>query len=49
MRNMAHFIGQGKFTSIIERGYPFFEFPDAVCYVDAGHAAGKIVVEMPVH
>ncbi len=36
----------GKLKSVIERRYPLSETADAVRYVEAGHASGKIVITM---
>ncbi|MCU0480686.1 MAG: zinc-binding dehydrogenase, partial [Anaerolineae bacterium] len=37
-------IEAGKITPIIDRCYPFSELPQAVAYVEKGHARGKVVV-----
>jgi NADPH:quinone reductase-like Zn-dependent oxidoreductase len=34
----------GKVTPVIDRTYPFDQIPDAVRYVEAGHAQGKVVI-----
>jgi NADPH:quinone reductase-like Zn-dependent oxidoreductase len=31
---------------VIDRSYPFGEIPAATAYVEAGHASGKVVVEV---
>lgn len=34
----------GKVTPVIDRTYPFDQIPDAVRYVEDGHARGKVVI-----
>jgi NADPH:quinone reductase-like Zn-dependent oxidoreductase len=34
----------GKVTPVIDRTYPVAEVPDAVRYLQTGHARGKVVV-----
>lgn len=43
---LAELLEAGKIRSVVEMCYPFEELPDALRYVDAGHARGKIVVTM---
>ena len=37
----------GKLTPVIDRQYPLAEIPEAMRYVEAGHAHGKVVLNMP--
>lgn len=37
-------IEQGKVTPVIDRCYPFAETAEAIRYVEAGHAKGKVIV-----
>jgi NADPH:quinone reductase-like Zn-dependent oxidoreductase len=39
-------IEAGKVTPVIDRRYPFAEVPEAVRYLEEGHARGKVVVNM---
>ncbi|MGH2386283.1 MAG: zinc-binding dehydrogenase [Candidatus Limnocylindria bacterium] len=34
----------GKVKPVIDRTYAFHEIPEAVRYVEAGHAQGKVVI-----
>jgi NADPH:quinone reductase-like Zn-dependent oxidoreductase len=34
----------GKLRPVIDRTYPFEETPDAIAYVETGHARGKVIV-----
>ena len=36
----------GKVTPVIDRTYPLGEVPEAIAYVEEGHARGKVVVAM---
>ena len=33
-----------KITSVIDRSYPLAELPDAIRYLEEGHARGKVVI-----
>jgi NADPH:quinone reductase-like Zn-dependent oxidoreductase len=37
-------VDTGKVTPVIDRAYPLAETPEAIRYVEAGHARGKVVV-----
>jgi NADPH:quinone reductase-like Zn-dependent oxidoreductase len=39
-------IEAGKVTPVIDRRYPFAEVPEAVRYLEEGHARGKVVVNV---
>jgi len=41
---LAELIEAGKVTPVIDRTYPLIEAPDAIRYLEEGHAAGKIVI-----
>ena len=34
----------GKMTPVIDRRYPLNEVPEAIRYLEAGHARGKVVI-----
>jgi NADPH:quinone reductase-like Zn-dependent oxidoreductase len=36
----------GKVTPIIDRRYPLSEVPEAIRYLEAGHARGKVVIQI---
>jgi NADPH:quinone reductase-like Zn-dependent oxidoreductase len=36
----------GKIKSVIDRSYPLAEVPDAIRYVETGHAKGKVVITL---
>lgn len=41
---MKELIDAGKVTPVIDRCYPLAEVPDAIRYLEAGHAQGKVVI-----
>lgn len=41
---LTELIDAGTVTPVIDRTYPLIEAPDAIRYLEAGHAAGKIVI-----
>ncbi len=36
----------GKVTPVIDRTYPLREIPDAIRYLEEGHARGKVVINV---
>jgi NADPH:quinone reductase-like Zn-dependent oxidoreductase len=36
----------GKVTSVIDRRYPLTQVPEAIRYLEAGHARGKVVIDV---
>ena len=43
---LAGLLESGKVTPVIDRTYPLAEVPDAIRYLELGHARGKVVVEV---
>jgi NADPH:quinone reductase-like Zn-dependent oxidoreductase len=41
---LKEFIESGKITPVIDRTYPLSETPEAIRYLDEGHARGKVVI-----
>jgi NADPH:quinone reductase-like Zn-dependent oxidoreductase len=41
---LTQLIGAGSLTPVIDRTYPLMEAPDAIRYLEEGHARGKIVI-----
>jgi NADPH:quinone reductase-like Zn-dependent oxidoreductase len=41
---LKELIEAGKVTPVVDRTYPLEQVPDAVRYLEAGHASGKVVV-----
>jgi NADPH:quinone reductase-like Zn-dependent oxidoreductase len=41
---LVELIEAGKLTPIVDRAYPLSEAPEAIRYLEAGHARGKVVV-----
>jgi NADPH:quinone reductase-like Zn-dependent oxidoreductase len=36
----------GKVTPVIDRSYPLSDVPEAIRYLEEGHARGKVVISM---
>lgn len=36
----------GKVRAVIDRRYPLAQVPEAIAYVEAGHARGKVVIDV---
>ncbi|MGI8431812.1 MAG: NAD(P)-dependent alcohol dehydrogenase [Chthoniobacterales bacterium] len=43
---LAELMASGKVKTVIDRTYPFSQAPDALRYVEKGHARGKIVINV---
>jgi NADPH:quinone reductase-like Zn-dependent oxidoreductase len=43
---MAELMQSGKVTAVIDRRYPLTEVPQAVAYVEEGHARGKVIINL---
>jgi NADPH:quinone reductase-like Zn-dependent oxidoreductase len=43
---LARLVEAGKVRPVIDRTVPF-EVPDAITYVEEGHARGKVVISVP--
>jgi NADPH:quinone reductase-like Zn-dependent oxidoreductase len=43
---LAGLLAAGQISSVIDRTYPFSETPEAMRYLGAGHARGKIIIRM---
>jgi NADPH:quinone reductase-like Zn-dependent oxidoreductase len=41
---LAELVESGKITPVIDRTYPLSETPEAIRYLEAGHAQGKVVI-----
>ena len=41
---LTEFIDAGKITPVLDRTYPLSAVPDAIHYLEAGHANGKVVI-----
>jgi NADPH:quinone reductase-like Zn-dependent oxidoreductase len=44
LRLLKQFIEDGKLTPIIDTTYPLAEVPEAIRYLEEGHAQGKVVI-----
>jgi NADPH:quinone reductase-like Zn-dependent oxidoreductase len=36
----------GKVTPVIDRRYSLSEVPEAICYLEQGHARGKVIINV---
>ena len=43
---LKELIEAGKVTPVIDRTYPLSEVPEAIRYLEAGHARGKLVIRV---
>ena len=43
---LAALMATGKVTPVIDRRYPLHEVPEAIRYLEEGHARGKVVINM---
>jgi NADPH:quinone reductase-like Zn-dependent oxidoreductase len=41
---MSDLVGDGKLAPVVDRTYPLREAPEAIAYLETGHARGKVVV-----
>jgi NADPH:quinone reductase-like Zn-dependent oxidoreductase len=41
---LGELIESGKLTPVIDRTYPLAEVPEAIRYLEEGHARGKVVI-----
>jgi NADPH:quinone reductase-like Zn-dependent oxidoreductase len=46
LEHLSELIESGKLHPEVERRYPFDELPDAIAYLEEGHARGKVVVRI---
>jgi len=44
LTELANLMESGKVTPVIDRTYPLTEAPEAIAYLEKGHARGKVVV-----
>lgn len=47
LRTLKEMIEAGKVRPVIDRRYPLAEVPEAIAYVERGHARGKVVISVP--
>lgn len=43
---MRELLETGKVAPVIDRRYPLSDVPDAIRYLEEGHARGKVVITM---
>ena len=43
---IADLMQTGKVTPVIDRQYPLDQVPDAVAYIEEGHARGKVIIDI---
>jgi NADPH:quinone reductase-like Zn-dependent oxidoreductase len=41
---LAELIASGKVTPVVDKTYPLSQAPDAIRYMQEGHARGKVVI-----
>ena len=47
LQTLAEMLADGRIRSVIDRTYPLAQTAAAVRYVEAGQAAGKVVITVP--
>jgi len=47
LESLRELIEAGKVTPVIDRTYPLSEVPEAIRYLEEGHARGKVVITVP--
>jgi NADPH:quinone reductase-like Zn-dependent oxidoreductase len=43
---LKELIESGKVTPVIDRTYPLSQVPEAIRYLEEGHARGKVVISL---
>ncbi len=43
---LKEFLEAGKITPVIDRTYPLSEVPEAIRYLEEGHARGKVMITL---
>jgi NADPH:quinone reductase-like Zn-dependent oxidoreductase len=43
---LIELIEAGKITPVVDRTYPLSEVPEAIRYLEEGHARGKLVISV---
>ena len=46
---MKELLESGKVKPVIDRCYPLSEVPEALRYLEEGHARGKVVITVTYH
>jgi NADPH:quinone reductase-like Zn-dependent oxidoreductase len=46
LRFLAELLEKGRIAPVIDRTYPFAEIPEALRYLERGHARGKVVITL---
>ena len=41
---LKQFIEEGTLTPVIDRTYPLAQLPEAIRYLEEGHAQGKVII-----
>jgi NADPH:quinone reductase-like Zn-dependent oxidoreductase len=46
LQALADLIGEGKLTPVVDRAFSLVHAPEAVRYLEEGHAAGKVIIQV---
>ena len=44
LETLSELVEAGKLTPVVDRTYPLSDVPEAIAYVEEGHARGKVVI-----
>jgi NADPH:quinone reductase-like Zn-dependent oxidoreductase len=44
LEELTRLVAAGDLTAVVDRSYPLAETADAIRYLEAGHARGKVVI-----
>ena len=46
LAKLAGLMQSGQLTAVIDRTYPLTQLPEAMAYLEAGHARGKVIISL---
>ncbi|WP_341539673.1 zinc-binding dehydrogenase [Baia soyae] len=46
LMEMSYYLEAGEIVPVIDRIYPLSKLPEAIAYLEEGHAQGKVIISM---